>query len=66
MKHPDALRYETLTFHEALTKQLKVMDATAFSLCLENSLPVIVFDMTQPGNIQRVLTGDPIGTMVTA
>ncbi|MDG2124213.1 MAG: UMP kinase [Verrucomicrobiales bacterium] len=66
VKHPDALRYETLTFHEALTKQLKVMDATAFSLCLENSLPVIVFDMTQPGNIQRVLTGDPIGTMVTA
>lgn len=66
VKHPDAVRYETLTFHEALTKQLKVMDATAFSLCLENSLPVIVFDMTQPGNIQRVLTGDPIGTMVTA
>ncbi|CAN5141665.1 UMP kinase [soil metagenome] len=64
MTNPDATRFETITFHEALTRQLKVMDATAFSLCMDNNKPIIVFDMTQPGNIHRALTGEPVGTLV--
>ncbi|MCB1098517.1 MAG: UMP kinase [Verrucomicrobiae bacterium] len=65
MKNPDAIRYESLTFHEALTRQLKVMDATAFSLCMDNNKPIIVFSMTEEDNIRRVLTGEPLGTLVT-
>ena len=64
MENPDAKRFESLTFHDALTKQLKVMDATAFSLCLENNKPIIVFDMGKPDNIRKALIGDPIGTLV--
>lgn len=65
-KNPHAIRFESLSFTEALTRGLKVMDATAFSLCRDNKLPVVVFDMTQPGNIFRALTGETIGTLVTA
>lgn len=65
MKNPDAVRFESLTFHEALTRQLKVMDATAFSLCMDNNKPIIVFSMTEEGNIKRALTGEPIGTLVS-
>ncbi|MEZ5330071.1 MAG: UMP kinase [Verrucomicrobiales bacterium] len=65
MKNPDAVRYKSLTFHEALTRQLKVMDATAFSLCMDNNKPIIVFSMTEEDNIRRVLTGEPLGTLVT-
>ena len=64
MENPDAKRFESLTFHDALTRQLKVMDATAFSLCLENNKPIIVFDMGKPDNIRKALIGDPIGTLV--
>ncbi len=60
------MRFEQLSFQEALTRQLKVMDATAFSLCMENSTPIIVFSMNEPGNIRRALTGETIGTLVTA
>jgi uridylate kinase len=66
MKYPDARRFEHLTFTDALTLGLKVMDATAFSLCRDNNKPIIVFDMTDPENIGRVLTGEPIGTVVSA
>ncbi|MCB1078781.1 MAG: UMP kinase [Verrucomicrobiae bacterium] len=66
MKHADAQRFEHLTFTDALTLGLKVMDATAFSLCRDNNKPIIVFDMTNPENIGRVLTGEPIGTVVSA
>jgi uridylate kinase len=64
-KNPDAVRFDTITFHEALTRQLKVMDATAFSLCSENSMPIIVFSMDEPDNVRKALIGEPIGTVVT-
>ena len=64
-KNPDAKRFDRITFHEALTRQLKVMDATAFSLCMENNMPIIVFSMDEPDNVRRALTGDTIGTVVS-
>jgi uridylate kinase len=63
-KDPAAQRYDTVSFKEALSRDLKVMDATALSLCRENSIPVIVFDLHQPGNIRRVVTGETVGTFV--
>ncbi len=65
-KNPNAVRFEDLTFTEALTRGLQVMDATAFSLCRDNSVPVIVFNLKEPGNIRRALLGEPVGTIVTA
>ena len=62
--NPDAVRYNTLTYREVLQRNLEVMDATAISLCMENSLPIIVFDVTIEGNIERVICGEPIGTTV--
>jgi len=59
-----AVRYEKLTYAEVLSQRLRVMDSTAISLCLENKLPVLVFDLTQPGNLLRVIQGEPIGTLV--
>ena len=64
-KHSDAVRYETLTFQDALEQQLGVLDSTAFSLCQDNDMPLVVFDMTKEGNIHAALTGDPVGTLVT-
>jgi len=66
MKNSDAVRYETLTFQEALTKQLKVMDSSAFSLCMENDKPLVVFDMMGDDMIRKALTGEPVGTFVCA
>lgn len=63
-KNPSAVKFDHLTFTEALAKDLKVMDATAFSLCRENNLPIIVFDLGKPGNIEKVVQGEPIGTLV--
>ena len=63
---PDAERYETVSFHECITKRLKVMDTTAFSLCMDNNVPIIVFDLGEPGNIERALRGEELGTMVCA
>ncbi|HEX2747284.1 MAG TPA: UMP kinase [Verrucomicrobiales bacterium] len=65
-KHPSARRFEQVSFREALARQLKVMDSTAFSLCMDNHKPIIVFDMHQPDNIRRALAGEPIGTLVNA
>jgi uridylate kinase len=65
-KNPNAVRFEHITFHEALTRQLKVMDATAFSLCMENDMPIVVFDMDEPDNVRKALVGEPIGTVVSA
>ncbi|MBZ0242061.1 MAG: UMP kinase [Bacteroidales bacterium] len=65
-KVPDAVKYETITYDEAYSKQLKVMDLTAFALCSENKLPILVFDMNKSGNLQAVLRGDTIGTIVKA
>ena len=64
-KNPNAVRFETINFHEALTRQLKVMDATAFSLCSENNMPIIVFSMDEPDNVRKALIGEPIGTIVS-
>jgi uridylate kinase len=66
MKNPDAARYEKISYQEVLEKQLKVMDASAISLCMDNNLPIMVFNMTQPGNILKAVNGDlSIGTLVT-
>jgi uridylate kinase len=62
--NPKAKRYETVSYTEALTKRLRVMDSTAFSLCMDNRMPIIVFDMTRPDNIKRVVLGEKVGTLV--
>jgi len=64
-KDPTATRYTTITFDEAYSKGLNIMDMTAFTLCKENSLPIIVFDMNKKGNLLRVLKGEDVGTLVT-
>jgi uridylate kinase len=64
VKNPDAVRYSSLTYLEVLKKGLQVMDATATSLCMDNKLPIIVFDVTCPGNVKRVVCGEQIGTIV--
>ena len=63
-KDPTATKFKTLTFQEALSKKLKIMDLTAFALCEENNLPIYVFDMNQPGNLLKVVEGQEIGTEV--
>ena len=64
-KNPLASRFETLTFAEAIERQLKVMDSTAFTMCRENNMPVIVFDMNVKGNLKKVVTGVKTGTLVS-
>ena len=64
-KFSDAEKYESLTFMEVLNKDLRILDSTAISLCLENNLPIVVFDITKPGNIKSVILGNKIGTLVT-
>ena len=63
-KVKDAQKYNTVTFDEVYEKGLKVMDMTAFTLCNENKLPIIVFDMNKPGNLLRVMEGESVGTLV--
>ncbi len=63
-KEPDAVRFEQLSYLDVLQKGLKVMDATAISLCMDNAMPILVFDLTEPGNIRRAVTGEAIGTVV--
>jgi len=66
MKDPKAERYNEITYQQVLERQLKVMDASAISLCMDNNLPIIVFNMREPGNITRVVTGEAgVGTCVT-
>jgi len=65
-KHADAKRYDRVSYLECLQKNLNVMDMTAFALCRDNRLPIVVFDMTRPGNIKRVVAGEPVGTVVVA
>ena len=64
-KDSDAVKYDKLTFDEAYEKQLKIMDMTAFTLCRENNLPILVFDMNTKGNLMKVVKGDNIGTVVS-
>jgi uridylate kinase len=63
-KDPKATKFSTISFQECLSKNLRVMDMTAFTLCMENSLPIIVFDMNKEGNLRRVVTGEKVGTLV--
>jgi uridylate kinase len=61
---PQAKRYDRVSYTEALTKRLKVMDSTAFSLCMDNKIPMIVLDMNKPSNIRDAILGRPVGTLV--
>jgi uridylate kinase len=63
-KDPHAVRYDRISFNEVFSKGLEVMDMTAFTLCNENKLPIVVFDMNRPGNLMRLLEGEDIGTLV--
>jgi len=65
MIHPNAQRYDAISYLEVLERGLKVMDATAISLCMDNKLPIVVFSLRQPGNLRRVIMGEPVGTKVT-
>ena len=63
-KNPEATKFGMLSFQDCLTKNLRVMDMTAFTLCMENNLPIIVFNMNEPDNLRRVVTGEKVGTLV--
>ena len=65
-KDPTATKYDRITYSEALTKRLAVMDSTAFSLCMDNGVPIIVFDLMGPNNIRDAILGKPVGTLVCA
>ncbi|MDO8567395.1 MAG: UMP kinase, partial [Dehalococcoidales bacterium] len=65
-KNPKATRFDKLTYLDALNMRLEVMDTTALSLCLENKLPIIVFDLEAPRSIERAVSGETIGTIVTS
>ena len=64
LKNPSARRYESITYGEVLQKRLKVMDATAISLCMDNHLPIIVYDLKRKAGLRRIVQGEKIGTLV--
>lgn len=64
-QYPDAIKYEQLSFDEVISMGLKVMDMTAFTLCKENDLPIVVFDVISKGNLQKIVEGEQIGTLVS-
>ncbi len=64
-KNPKAKRFTRISYIEALQRRLQVMDSTAFSLCMDNKMPIIVFDLFRPGNLRRVVIGEKVGTLVT-
>jgi len=66
MTNPDATRYDHISYLDVLDQGLKVMDATAISLCMDNKLPIVVFNLRTRGNLRRVIAGEPVGTTVTA
>jgi uridylate kinase len=66
LTHPDARRYAQLGYADLLRDQLKVMDAAAVSLCMENDLPIVVFDLNRPDNITKVAAGEPVGTVISS
>jgi uridylate kinase len=61
---PDARKYDEVSYIEVMTKNLKVMDATAIAFCRDNKIPIVVFDMSSPGSLQAILRGDAVGTIV--
>ncbi len=64
-KDKDARKFENISFEEVMTRQLKVMDSTAFAMCLDNKMPLIVFDMNKAGNLKKIINGEKIGTLVS-
>jgi uridylate kinase len=64
-KNESAKKYERLTHHEALSQRLQALDSTALSLCMDNSLPIVVFDIFKPGNLASILSGVHVGTLIT-
>jgi uridylate kinase len=66
VKHPDAERFERISYLQVLEKGLQVMDATAISLCMDNQMPIVVFNLRTPGNLERAVRGEPVGSLVTA
>jgi uridylate kinase len=66
MTHPAATRFDRISYLQVLEQGLKVMDATAISLCMDNGLPIVVFNLRTPGNIKRAVIGETIGSLVTA
>ena len=66
MSNPNARRHERVTYSQVLNERLQVLDATAVSLCMDNDLPIVVFDMNQPGHIRAAALGEPVGTLVDA
>ena len=65
VKDPSAVKFDRLTYLDVLQKNLKVMDAAAISLCMDNNLPIIVFNLNVPGNIRKIVAGEPLGTLVS-
>ena len=63
-KYPDAVKYDRISYNEAYEKELKIMDLTAFTMCKENRLPVLVFNMNIPGNLQKILMNEQVGTFI--
>jgi uridylate kinase len=63
-KDPDARKFDNISFEEVIDRRLKVMDITAFTMCRENNMPIIVFDMNKPGNLMKIVTGTEIGTLI--
>jgi uridylate kinase len=66
LQHPDAVKLLEVSHFEVLNRRLAVMDSTAITFCMDNGLPIIVFDVMEPGNIRRALVGEPIGTLVSS
>jgi len=66
VKHPEATRFDTISYLEVLERGLQVMDATAISLCMDNRMPIVVFNLRTPGNLERAVLGETIGSLVTA
>ena len=64
-KDPKATRYETISFSEVIERRLKVMDSTAFTMCRDNNMPIVVFDMNKPGNLLRLIRGEETGTLIS-
>ncbi|HBO90187.1 MAG TPA: UMP kinase, partial [Acidobacteria bacterium] len=66
IKDPSAKRFDSISYLQVLEQGLKVMDATAISLCMDNALPIVVFNLQQPGTLRRVILGEPVGSLVSA
>ena len=66
IKEPSAKRFDSISYLQVLEQGLKVMDSTAISLCMDNALPIVVFNLQQPGTLRRVILGEPVGSLVSA